>query len=89
MVAMRRALLMVWCAQELADDTCPANSRTIHLDLSVKEFQQALESRYARAHPELVRRSESTIERARLDRPAGMESIPRVILRQGAPRRTG
>ncbi|MFO1400057.1 MAG: hypothetical protein U1F30_02395 [Steroidobacteraceae bacterium] len=58
----------------------------LQLPLSVSEFQQQLQRRYAGEHPRLVMRSEATIERARLMRPEPIH-LPRVVLRQGAPPR--
>lgn len=60
----------------------------LQLPLSVAEFQRQIQQRFARAHPELVMRSEATIERARLER-REPDALPRVVLKQGAPRRNG
>ena len=84
--AERRARLVVACACDILGLDPGAISGEIRLPLSVEEFEQALRQRYALTHPELVFRTDSTLERARLER-RGLESIPRVILRQGAPRR--
>jgi hypothetical protein len=84
--AERRARLVVTCACEILGLDPTAQAGEIRLPLSVEEFEQELRQRYALAHPELVFRTDSTLERARLER-RGLESIPRVILRQGAPRR--
>jgi hypothetical protein len=84
-ISERRAALMVRCARELAglgDDTVG----DISLPMSVLEFEQALRARYGSCHPELVYRTDSTLERARLER-SRMKHLPRVILRQGAPPR--
>jgi hypothetical protein len=84
--AERRARLVVVCACDILGIDPAAIGGEIHLPLSVDEFEQELRQRYALTHPELVFRTDSTLERARLER-RGLESIPRVILRQGAPRR--
>ena len=84
--AERRARLVVACACDILGIDPAAIGGEIHLPLSVDEFEQELRQRYALTHPELVYRTDSTLERARLER-RGLESIPRVILRQGAPRR--
>ncbi|MFO1401905.1 MAG: hypothetical protein U1F06_10165 [Steroidobacteraceae bacterium] len=84
--AERRARLVVACACDILGLDPGAIAGEIRLPLSVEEFEQALRQRYALTHPELVFRTDSTLERARLER-RGLESIPRVILRQGAPRR--
>jgi hypothetical protein len=86
---VRRAQLMVWCAQEILGAACPTNAPSLQLNLSVQEFQVELLKRSARSHPELALRSESSIERARLERSDDMKDIPRVILRKGAPRKIG
>ncbi len=85
-IAERRALLVARCALELPGAST-ASTGAIHLPLSVLEFEQALRTRYGTSHPELVFRTDSTLERARLERD-GLEHIPRVVLRQGAPRRS-
>jgi hypothetical protein len=51
----------------------------------VQEFGLELHQRYALKYPELVLRSEATIERARLVRD-NLDGVPRVQLRLGAPR---
>jgi hypothetical protein len=84
-IAERRAALVVQCAQELPG-ACTAATGDIHLPLSVNEFETALRTRFGSSHPELVFRTDSTLERARLER-EGLEHLPRVVLRQGAPRR--
>ncbi|MCC7463754.1 MAG: hypothetical protein IT480_14980 [Gammaproteobacteria bacterium] len=84
--AQRRARLVVACACDILGLDPAAAGSEIRLPLSVEEFEQELRRRYALTHPELVYRTDSTLERARLER-RGLESIPRVILRQGAPRR--
>ena len=45
------------------------------------------EDQIGASYPELVYRTDSTLERARLERPAALRHIAKVILRQGAPRR--
>jgi hypothetical protein len=84
-VAERRARLVVQCACELLGIDASAATATLHLPLSVVEFEIELRNRFGAAHPDLVFRTDSTLERARLDR-RGLEDIPKVILRQGAPR---
>jgi hypothetical protein len=84
--AERRARLVVACACDILGLDPSRQSGEIHLPLSVEEFEHELRQRYALTHPELVFRTDSTLERARLER-RGLEAIPRVILRQGAPRR--
>ena len=84
--AERRARLMVSCACDILGLDPATLAGEIHLPLSVEEFEHELRQRYALTHPDLVFRTDSTLERARLER-RGLESIPRVILRQGAPRR--
>jgi hypothetical protein len=84
-IAERRAALVARCALELPGAS-KASTGEIHLPLSVLEFEQALRARFGATHPELVFRTDSTLERARLERD-GLEHIPRVVLRQGAPRR--
>jgi hypothetical protein len=86
-ISEQRAALMVQCACELPG-AATAHTGDIHLPLSVVEFEQQLRARYGTSHPELVYRTDSTLERARLER-AQLKHIPRVILRQGAPRRGG
>ena len=86
-ISEQRAALMVQCAGELPG-AATAHTGDIHLPLSVVEFEQQLRARYGTSHPELVYRTDSTLERARLER-AQLKHIPRVILRQGAPRRGG
>lgn len=83
-VSERRARLVVQCACELLG-VDPANvSDDLHLMLSVGEFERALRERYAATHPQLIYRTDSTLERARLER-ARLPRLPRVILRRGAP----
>ncbi len=84
--AERRARLVVTCACEILGLDPGTHAGEIRLPLSVEEFEHELRQRYALTYPDLVFRTDSTLERARLER-RGLESIPRVILRQGAPRR--
>jgi hypothetical protein len=85
-VAERRAKLVVQCACELLGIEAARASSELHLPLSVVEFETELRNRFGAAHPDLVFRTDSTLERARLDR-RGLGGIPKVVLRQGAPRR--
>jgi hypothetical protein len=85
-VAQRRAELVIQCARELLAGRAPAQG-DLHLPLSVNEFERALRERYGTTHPELVYRTDSTLERARLER-RPFPDLPKVILRQGAPRRS-
>ena len=85
-VAERRARLVVQCACELLGIDPAQATAELHLALSVVEFEAELRNRFGAAHPDLVFRTDSTLERARLDR-RGLEDIPKVVLRQGAPRR--
>ena len=84
-VAERRAQLVVQCARDVLGDCAPSTG-DLHLPLSVTEFERALRDRYGAAHPELVYRTDSTLERARLER-RQFPHLPKVVLRQGAPRR--
>jgi hypothetical protein len=83
-VSERRARLVVQCACELLGVDPATASGDLHLMLSVEEFERALRDRYAVTHPQLIYRTDSTLERARLER-ARLPRIPRVILRRGAP----
>jgi hypothetical protein len=85
-VAARRAWLVVQCACELLGIRRDAAPAILQLQLSVAEFESELRNRFGAAHPDLVFRTDSTLERARLDR-RQMPEVPKVILRQGAPRR--
>jgi hypothetical protein len=81
-VAARRAVLVVRCACEILGlPTIPAEA-ALHLDLSVKGFAAEIERRYGASHPKLVFRSDSAMERARLDRQRCPE-LPKVLLRRG------
>lgn len=83
-VSERRARLVVQCACELLGVDPATASGDLHLTLSVLEFEQQLRERYAVTHPQLIYRTDSTLERARLER-ARLPRLPRVILRRGAP----
>jgi hypothetical protein len=83
-VSERRARLVVQCACELLGVDPATASGDLHLTLSVQEFEQALRERYAVTHPQLIYRTDSTLERARLER-ARLPRLARVILRRGAP----
>ena len=85
-VAQRRAELVVQCARDLLAGRAPTQG-DLHLPLSVNEFERALRERYGSSHPELVYRTDSTLERARLER-RQFPHLPKVVLRQGAPRRS-
>lgn len=85
-IARRRAELVVRFACELLGLESIPQVEALQLPLSVSEFQQQLQRRYANEYPRLVMRSEATIERARLVRPEPIH-LPRVVLRQGAPPR--
>ena len=87
LVSERRARLMVRCACELLDLDETNVTADLQLPMSVVEFENELRARYAVTHPDLVYRTDSTTERARLDR-ARLPGLPRVILRQGAPPRS-
>jgi len=86
LVSERRAQLMVRCACELLGVDPATVVGDLRLPLSVTQFENELRTRYALTHPELVYRTDSTTERARLDRNR-LPGLPRVILRQGAPPR--
>lgn len=80
----RRARLVVQCACELLGIDPASVATDLRLALSVDEFAQELRRRYAVMHPELIYRTDSTLERARLER-SRLPRLPRVILRRGAP----
>jgi hypothetical protein len=84
-VSNRRAELVVQFACELLGLQAVPEVEALVLPLSVAEFQQQLQHRYANVFPRLVMRSEATIERARLTRSDVPLRLPRVVLRQGAP----
>ena len=83
-VSERRARLVVQCACELLGIDPAAARADLRLALSVQEFEGELRRRYAGTHPELIFRTDSTLERARLER-SRLPWLPRVILRRGAP----
>jgi hypothetical protein len=85
-VAERRARLVVRLACELLGLDPAQTATDLHLPMSVAAFEAALRSRYAASYPELIYRTDSTLERARLER-ARFPQLPRVILRRGAPPR--
>jgi hypothetical protein len=85
-VSERRARLVVQCACELLGIDPASADADLQLALSVQEFEMELRRRYAVTHPELIYRTDSTLERARLER-ARLPCLPRVILRRGAPPR--
>ena len=85
-VSERRARLVVQCACELLGIDPDTASGDLHLTLSVQEFERELRNRYAATHPQLIYRTDSTLERARLER-GRLGPLPRVILRRGAPPR--
>jgi hypothetical protein len=86
-VSERRARLVVQCACELLGIDPASAATDLQLALSVQEFEYELRRRYAGSHPELIYRTDSTLERARLER-ARLPWLPRVILRRGAPPRS-
>lgn len=79
-----RARLVVQCAAELLGVPETSRHGELRLQLSVGEFRSELRRRYGHSHPELVLRSDSSVERARLYR-TGLEGLPKVVLRMGAP----
>ena len=85
-VIERRAQLMVQCACELQGVDPSSISGDLYLPMSVAEFESELRTRYALSHPYLIYRTDSTLERARLER-RQFAHLPRVILRRGAPPR--
>lgn len=80
----RRAELVVRFACELLGVRNPPDGSVLKIRMKVEEFEALLKRRYGDAHPELVHRSDSAIERARLDRDVWPD-IPKVVLQQGAP----
>jgi len=85
-IAELRARLMVRFACELLGIDPQAAGEEVRLPISVTEFEAALRRRYGATHPTLVYRTDSTLERARLER-RDFPQVPRVILRRGAPPR--
>ena len=84
--ARLRAELGVSFACELLGAGNASDGVELKLELTVAQFQQALQTRYGTQFPRLVFCDEDSIERARLDRSRFTE-IPKVMLRRGAPRR--
>lgn len=85
-VSERRARLVVQCACDLLGIDPGSAATDLRLALSVQQFARELRRRYAATHPDLIYRTDSTLERARLER-ARLPWLPRVILRRGAPPR--
>ena len=83
-IAQRRAELVVQCACEILGCSLEKQAQALQLQLTVKEFERELRDRYGAAFPDLVMRSDSAIERARLNR-SGLGGLPQVLLRMGAP----
>jgi hypothetical protein len=83
--ARLRADLVVRCACDLLGVAAVPDTTVIRLELTVLQFQQALQERYGAQFPRLVFCDEDSIERARLDRTRFPE-VPKVMLRRGAPR---
>lgn len=84
--AKLRAELVVQFACELLGAATAPDGGQLKLELTVAQFQQALQARYGTQFPRLVYCDEDSIERARLDRSRFAE-IPKVMLRRGAPPR--
>jgi hypothetical protein len=83
-VGYQRARLVVRCACDfLGLAEVPAVSE-LKVAVTVLEFQKLLERGYGSSHPNLVYRTDSTMERARLTRYPEW-GLPKVVLRQGAP----
>ena len=85
-VAERRARLVIRCACELLGVAPEAVETDLHVPISVAEFEVEMRRRFALSHPDLIYRTDSTLERARLER-ARLPNLPRVVLRRGAPPR--
>jgi hypothetical protein len=85
-VLERRATLAVEFARQLLGDAEQPGGKPLVLCLRAGEFQVLFRERYASKYPDLVHRSESSLERARLER-RKLPHLPRVILKQGAPRK--
>lgn len=85
-IARLRADLVVRCACDLLGVSAVPDATVIQLELTVAQFQRALQERYGAQFPRLVFCDEDSIERARLDRSRYPE-VPKVMLRRGAPRR--
>jgi hypothetical protein len=85
-ISWQRAHLVVRCACDILGLKDIPATPDLRLNLTVEEFGVELVKRYATTHPGLVFRTESSIERARLER-RFKEALPKVHLRQGAPPR--
>jgi hypothetical protein len=85
-VAERRARLVIQCACDLQGIAAADVNGDLRLPISVAEFESELRRRYSASHPDLIYRTDSTLERARLER-TRFPHLPRVILRRGAPPR--
>ena len=85
-VTERRARLVIQCACEMLGIDPASVASDLFLPISVAEFESELRSRYALSHPDLIYRTDSTLERARLERHL-FPQLPRIILRRGAPPR--
>lgn len=81
-----RARLVVQCAIDILGKARRHVEGDIYLPLSVDQFLVELRRRFGAMHPDMVYRTNATIERARLGRKPG-STLPRVVLRQGAPLR--
>lgn len=82
---LRAELVVQFACELLGAGTVPDGSE-LRLELTVAQFQRALQARYGTQFPRLVYCDEDSIERARLDR-SRFADIPKVMLRRGAPRR--
>lgn len=87
-ISYQRARLVVRCACDFLGLAKVPAVPELRVELTVLEFQALLERDYGSSHPNLVYRTDSTIERARLTRCAEW-GLPKVVLRQGAPVRLG
>lgn len=85
-ISWQRAQLVVRCACDILGLKEVPPTPDLRLNLTVEEFGEELVKRFAATHPALVFRTESSIERARLER-RFKEALPKVHLRQGAPPR--
>ena len=79
-------MLAVEFARQLLGEPESTGAQPLVLCLRVGEFDLLFRERYARRFPDLVHRSQSSLERARLER-RNLPHLPRVILKQGAPRK--
>jgi hypothetical protein len=78
-VSYRRAKLMVDCACAILGVEAGAKLSELQVPLSVTEFNRQLSARFGATHPDLVYRTNSTLERARLERKPGW-NLPKVNL---------